>query len=207
MADSAGAPFTILTVCTGNICRSPLAEQLLAARLGAAGVPVTVTSAGTGALVGRAMPPEAAELSLRYGGEPAEHRARQLTAGMVEQADLVLTASREQRGEVVSLFPRASRYTFTLAQFARIASAVAEGVDSVPAADEAPNQSVTDALREYVATIAASRGYAPPPARALDDDIEDPYRQSRQVYERSGKAIDEAVTVAVAGLTSAIGRS
>ena len=55
----AAAP-RILIVCTGNICRSPLAEQLLRQNLTAAGIDAVVTSAGTRAMTGSAMTPEAA---------------------------------------------------------------------------------------------------------------------------------------------------
>ncbi|MDY7557708.1 hypothetical protein [Cryobacterium sp. 10C3] len=101
-APAAEPPFSILVVCTGNICRSPLAEQLLTTRLTNAGIPVLVTSAGTYAMVGKGMPDEAAALSVRYGGDPRAHVSRQLTARLVADADLVVTADREHRGEVVS---------------------------------------------------------------------------------------------------------
>lgn len=194
--------FSILVVCTGNVCRSPLAEQLLSARLSAAGIPVRVTSAGTRALVGRPMPEEIGALSLDYGGNPAEHVARQLTAEMVEDADLVLTATRDHRGEVVSLSPAASRHTFTLQQFARISQAAETRPLLEPVREDTGAPGARPALRGYVDSVAASRGYAPPPARAIDDDIEDPYRQSKQVYRRVARTIDEAVTSVVSALAA-----
>jgi protein-tyrosine phosphatase len=189
-------PFTILTVCTGNICRSPLAEQLLHARLTAAGVTVTVLSAGTNAMVGHGMTAEAAELSTHFGGEPAAHVARLLTEELIAGADLVLTATREHRSEVVSLHPRASRYTYTLNQFARLVAQV-ESPTVVP---------VERPLDTFVAEISATRGFAPPPASPTDDDIIDPYRQSQTVYDEAGKAIDAAVRIITRALASATGR-
>ena len=115
----AAAP-RILIVCTGNICRSPLAEQLLRENLRAAGIDAVVTSAGTHAMTGSAMTPEAATLSLQYGASTTEHVARQLTKKLIADADLVLTATRDHRREVVTLLPKATRYTFTLNQFARL---------------------------------------------------------------------------------------
>src|SRR5690606_19666664 len=82
---------TILTVCTGNICRSPLGEVLLRARL--SDLDVMVHSAGTHALVGRGMPEQARELALRHGASGADatgHKARLLTERLVQDADLVL---------------------------------------------------------------------------------------------------------------------
>ena len=111
--------FAILTVCSGNICRSPLAEQLLRAGL-SDWADLTVSSAGTIAMEGDKMPDEAAALSVRYGGSPSAHAARQLIEAQIRQADLVLGMSRDHRRAVVQLLPSASRYTFTLREFARL---------------------------------------------------------------------------------------
>ena len=97
--------FRILTVCSGNICRSPLAEQLL--RAGLAGIDgVSVGSAGTVALVGEGMTPEAQGLSVRFGAaDAAAHVARLLDEQAIRDADLVLGLAREHRRAVVELVP------------------------------------------------------------------------------------------------------
>ena len=175
--------FNILIVCTGNICRSPIAEQILRERLHQAAPDghFRVRSAGTQALVDRDMTPEALDQSQRYGGLKTSHVARQLTSELIEQADLVLTATRQHRGDVVSLLPRANRYSYTLTQLARLLATVEE-------AGEAPLVTPQTFLTE----IAASQGQFPPPPNPSDDDIEDPYRQSHEVYDRVGTAIDRA---------------
>lgn len=187
--------FTILTVCTGNICRSALAEQLLAVRLREAGINAVVRSAGTAAMTGHPMPDQAATLSVRYGGSPAAHRARQLDEETIAKADLVLTASREHRADVVSRSVRALRYTFTLNQFARIASAL---TDEDFRAITSP--------RELIEIVAAQRGFAPPLENPNDDDVVDPYRQSQDVYDASGTAIDRAVSKIVTAFVRATKR-
>ena len=75
--------FSILYVCTGNICRSPLAERLLTMRLDAAlgqrSSVFGVTSAGTHGWDGSEMDPAAASQLIRLGGDPAGFTGRQLT--------------------------------------------------------------------------------------------------------------------------------
>jgi len=188
MSESA---FNILVVCTGNICRSPIAEQLLRERLHqtAPGGLFRVGSAGTQALVDRGMTPEALDQSQRYGGATNNHRARQLTSELITEADLVLTATRQHRGDVVSLLPRANRYSYTLTQLARLLAPVAE-------AGEGPRVTPQTFLTE----IAASQGQFPPPPNPFDDDIEDPFRQSHEVYDRVGTAIDRATRIIAAAL-------
>lgn len=178
--------FTILVVCTGNICRSPLAEQLLRSRLASAGEPFRLLSAGTIADDGAPMEPDAATESQRYGGSPAHHRSRLLTPAQISAANLVLTATRAHRAAVVSLVPRASRYTFTLKEFAALVASIADQELS----------GLPDAM-SVVEAAAAQRGFA----QHVDDDIDDPYRQPAEVYARVGAEIDEAVRVAAAALT------
>lgn len=84
-----GTP-TVLTVCLGNICRSPTAAAAIDEAADAAGVPVTVTSAGTGSWhIGkppdRRMRAAAADEGLELTG-----RAQQVDAAMLAEADLVL---------------------------------------------------------------------------------------------------------------------
>lgn len=192
MTDATAAatrPFSVLFVCTGNICRSALGAQLLKARLDAAGVTagghlIRVSSAGTGMQPELVMPPEVFEQSRRFGGDPSGHVPRQLNRDIVADADLILTATREHRSDVARLLPRASRVTFTVPQFARLIA------ETEPAVD----------LWELVAEVAAERGLVPPPANPDDDDIEDPYRRTAETYERVGAQIDALIEVIVTHL-------
>lgn len=188
-----GKPFEILTVCTGNIARSPLVAQLLSVQLALPRTALVVGSAGTGALVGEPMTEQAAELSRRYGGNPVHHRARQVTSAMVESADLVLTATRQHRSDVVSLAPRAARYAFTLRQFARLVESLdQEGIAGPPGS---PTR-----LREVVRGAAGQRGFVAPLRDPDDDDLVDPFRQSQAIYDRVGAQIDTSVREVVGGL-------
>lgn len=182
-----GSPFVVLTVCSGNICRSPLAEQLLTSRLDDGPVVFHVSSAGTIAVDGDRMDELSAEESRRRGGLPDGHRSRLLRAGFVAESHLVLTATRAHRAEVVRLLPRASRFTFTLNQFARLLEAV-----------DADERGAWQDPEDVVASAAAMRGVVVPLDDESDDDIVDPYRQSPEVHERAARAIDDDVRVIVA---------
>ncbi|MGY4859435.1 arsenate reductase/protein-tyrosine-phosphatase family protein [Cryobacterium sp. AP23] len=187
--------FTVLIVCTGNICRSPVAERLLRAQTAARGLPVVVHSAGTQSMVGHDMTPEAAHLAAHYGADPAGHASQQLTEQLITDADLILTATREHRSKVVSLHPRAARYTYTLNQFVRLLPAAVESLtDPLVELVETPRPDLATQLRALVAEVAATRGFSPPPPHPDDDDIEDPYRQSTAVYARVGAILNSTVT-------------
>ncbi|MDO8337999.1 MAG: low molecular weight phosphatase family protein [Microcella sp.] len=193
--------FTILTVCTGNICRSPLAEQLLRSGLGS--VPgVRVRSAGSGALVGETMTEQAQALSRRFAGEGADvHLARQLSKEELRSADLVLGATREHRRAAVELLPRASRHTFTIREFARLAEALDDSdLRELTAAPSGPG----DRLRLFVELAATKRGIAVPPEEPEDDDIIDPYRRSDEVYEESAAQLVPAVQSIISSAIRAV---
>ncbi|HEY6099791.1 MAG TPA: low molecular weight protein arginine phosphatase [Anaeromyxobacter sp.] len=93
----------VLLVCTGNICRSPLAASLLERALKERGLEVTVTSAGTGAWDGAPASEGAYLVGLERGLDLSGHRARLLTRELVEGADLILTMARHHRARVDEL--------------------------------------------------------------------------------------------------------
>src|SRR5213593_4249684 len=94
----------ILLVCTGNICRSPLAAALLDRALAQRGSDgLEVASAGTGAWDGAPVSEGAYLVGLERGLDLSAHRARLLTRELIEQADLVLTMARHHRARVDEL--------------------------------------------------------------------------------------------------------
>ena len=95
---------SILVVCEGNICRSPVAEALLAKAL--EGRDVQVGSAGIRALVGHGMAKTAQEVLLRENGiDFTTHKARQADAEMLRKADLILTMEEFHARSVESIAP------------------------------------------------------------------------------------------------------
>jgi len=93
----------VLFVCTGNICRSPLASSLLERALKERGLDLTVSSAGTGAWDGAPASEGAYLVGLERGLDLSGHRARLLTRELVDQADLILTMARHHRARVDEL--------------------------------------------------------------------------------------------------------
>ncbi|PRY64647.1 protein-tyrosine phosphatase [Glaciihabitans tibetensis] len=182
--------FRVLFVCTGNICRSAIAEQVFRARYGSESV--AFASAGTGALVGAPMPEQAADISRRLGGDPQEHSGKQLSRAFVEAADVVIALTREHRSEIVRTLPRASRYTFTLREFARLMESYQGDAEARPLT-QGPGVSLADTLRSAVPILAAQRGYAEAPPTPDDDDVIDPYRRPQEIYDLSGAQISDAV--------------
>lgn len=187
--------FTVLTVCSGNIARSPLMALLLADRLGDR---ADVVSAGTIATPGEPMTDEALAVAARLGVDGREHRSQVLTAELIANADLVLVATREHRADVARLQPIASRRTFTLREFARLAVTVDTAtLGELPVgAERGP---------ELVRAVAARRGVVPPLVNPADDDIDDPFRRAEAVYDRVGAEIDSAVTTLVSVMAPADG--
>jgi protein-tyrosine phosphatase len=172
--------FTILAVCTGNVCRSPAVERLLTARLGPS---VRVGSAGTHALVGHSISEPMAALLRDSGMESDGFQARHLSEQLLRQSDLILPMTRAQRTIVVELWPPAVRRTFTLREFARLLSRVDPG--------ELPTGSPAERLRAAIPLASAQRGRE---RTAADlDDVVDPFRLSDAVYVDSFRQISSAV--------------
>jgi protein-tyrosine-phosphatase len=95
---------SVLFVCTGNICRSPLAEALLRRELAKRGADgITVSSAGTGAWEGAPASEGAYLVGLENGLDLSGHKARLLTRDIVRDAHVILTMSRHHRTRVQDL--------------------------------------------------------------------------------------------------------
>lgn len=180
-------PARILTVCTGNVCRSPYIERRLQHELDRAWGPgaVEVSSAGTGALVDAAMEPDALSRLGVAGGAGEDFRARAITRELVSDAQLVIVATRDHRGDVSRLYPRALSRIHALRDLAQLAEGVAD--------DELPGRTSARAwLDEVVSLIASKRGLRPP-LEPREADVVDPFRQGRDVFDTMSTQVEDAL--------------
>ncbi|NCA81725.1 MAG: low molecular weight protein arginine phosphatase [Opitutae bacterium] len=110
-----GGQKKVLVVCTGNTCRSPMAEGWLNRKL--AGKGWVAESAGVGAWGGDSASPEAVEVMREIGVDIAAHRTRALTKAAVDGACIVLAMSDGHRREIEHRFPEAAQKTFLVNSF------------------------------------------------------------------------------------------
>jgi len=107
---------SVLIVCIGNICRSPMAEAMLAAALPG----IAVSSAGTGALIGEPADEIAQALMIEHGLDIGAHRGRLVSTSMCQQADLILTMDEGQRRHIENTYPLTRGRVFRLAETAKL---------------------------------------------------------------------------------------
>ena len=109
----------ILFVCTGNTCRSPMAEELLRCMAKELQIDdLEVSSAGTDADAGLPASFGASMVIAERGGDLFNHAAVQLTADRAGDADLILTMTQAHRERVLQLCPEAAAKTYTLIGYA-----------------------------------------------------------------------------------------
>src|SRR5215831_8755795 len=111
------APIDILILCTGNICRSPMAEGMLRAKLEERGVAATVSSAGL-SFYGRPPTEEAMAVAEAYGVDITDHTSRMLHTEMLA-ADLIIAMERLHLREAVVLDSTVLERCFTLKELVR----------------------------------------------------------------------------------------
>lgn len=175
----------LVIVCTANICRSPLAEAMLAEaaaeRLGP-DAPVHLSSSGIHGLAGEPAAPLSADEATGRGLDLSGHVARVTDAEAVGRADLILTMTERHRGRIVRLHPAAARSTFTIREFARLTGALKplEG-----------DLSVRERVRFVTRLAHGARAYVARPSE--EEDVADPYGGPREGYIETADQLAELV--------------
>lgn len=107
---------TVLFVCTGNTCRSPMAEQIFNEQ--ARDLSAHASSAGLNAKPGSPINPQAADALTHLGYSTKEHRSTLVSTEAVEEADVILTFTENQKNELGQRFPAAIEKVFTISEYA-----------------------------------------------------------------------------------------
>lgn len=183
---------TILVVCTGNVCRSPYIERRLSAALSK--TDISVSSAGTGALVGSDMDSRVAHRLRELGLSSDGFEARQLTPEIARSADLILAATREHRSSIVRMESSVLRRTYALADFSDLTAHLSKtGMVVARRADGTSGNFV----RRVSDAAALGRGEIR--ARTRDEaEIVDPFRAPDKILERMVEQVDTLLPAVVA---------
>lgn len=182
------AVFSVLHVCTGNICRSPMSERILD---GLTGEEVYNHGAGISSYhEGDAMSADSARELEDRGFESAGHLARHIDRAQVEGSDLILVATAVHREYIAERFPEAVDRTFLVRQFGRIVEDLLKrrGDSAQPeSAAVLPGGDAVARGRALVALADERRGDHP------EDDLSDPWGLSRAVYSQIADQLEDAL--------------
>ena len=185
----------IMTVCTGNICRSPYAQLRLQQALDTVR-PDTfeVSSAGTHALVGEPVDPGSVRVLAERGVTADGFAARQLDERMLADVDIVLPLTTAHRKIVLSHSPRHLKRAYTVAELARLFDAAEEAQPwTERLAGMATPEERWAALPSH---LTRQRGLSR--AAEGEDDIADPYRQGPEAFDAMAADVDAAIERVVA---------
>jgi protein-tyrosine phosphatase len=177
------AGIEILTVCTGNVCRSPMAEAFLQRDVDALGVDVHVSSAGT-VRDGLAAAEEVVELLDKRGLDLELHRSRLVTADLLASSDLILGMTRDHVREAALRDFDCFARSFTLKEIVRRGSAIGPRHRDEPLESWIERASGGREPRDYLF--------------ADDDDIEDPIGRRFSFFKKTATEIEGLTTSLVA---------
>lgn len=165
-----------------------MAEQLLREKLALHEASnVQVSSAGVQAIEGADLDGGAKQVLEAHGHSFEHHVARQLTADIAADADLILTATGDHRTDVIRTLVRANRYTFTLKEFVNLASFKFD----LESEDGAEPKIQAKSLADKLADTVSARGYA---VELADADIADPYQLGQAAFESTLNELDPLIT-------------
>ncbi|WP_120003435.1 low molecular weight phosphatase family protein [Nesterenkonia muleiensis] len=181
------ATYTILAVCTGNICRSPAMERLLAHLLDDQ-PGIEVISGGTYAHDGEDMQAPVKRRLADYGADTEDFVAEQVTPEMIQRSDLILAATRVHVEDMLAEVPQAQERMFTHPEFGRLLESVTpEDLEAAVGAEAAAAQR----LAALIPLLNQARGRAGSQSR--DEDVVDPYMLPESVFDESFRQIREPI--------------
>jgi protein-tyrosine phosphatase len=171
-----------LFVCTANICRSPMAAALFAARMEGLADPVEVSSAGipsSGTLTSE-VPAEVREVMAPYGIQLEGHQSRSITEPMLKEVDLVIGMGRRHVQEAILLDPPCWPKAFMLKELVRLGTVVGP---------RGPDQGI----RSWIDSVHGDRTRASLAHRSTVDDVADPYGGTLAQYQSTAAELAQLV--------------
>lgn len=168
------AVLRILTVCTGNTCRSPMAAALLGRHLDAVGLEARIRSAGTLGWGERPATTHAVTVMAERGLDIVDHRSRRLEPDDLA-VDLVVAMTRDHAGAVVARDPALRSRVFLPAEFSRLGDGLA----------------VTGPPAEHVRRVGDGR--VGPVIGRPHEEIADPAGEPIEIYRATAERLDRAL--------------
>ena len=165
----------ILFVCTGNICRSAMAELLFNHHARQQGLEIKAHSSGTNAISGNSATDLAVDVLADRGIDLKDHRAQQLTSDQIVDSQIVIAMTRQHEAAIAKEDQLARSRTFLTGEISRIGSQIRP----------LKSQNLTDWLQ----VLNEARGGHMTTGR-LRDEIADPWGQPRDVYEQTAKRLE-----------------
>ena len=165
----------ILFVCTGNICRSAMAESLFNHHAQQQGLEIKAHSSGTDATPGNSATDLAVDVLADRGIDLKDHRARQLTSDQISDSQIVIAMTRQHEAAIAKEDQPARSRTFLTGEISRIGSQIG----SIKSQN----------LEDWLQVLNEARGGHMTTGR-LRDEIADPWGQPRGIYEQTAKRLE-----------------
>lgn len=176
---------SIVFVCTGNICRSPMASAFATKIIGQRHLEVEIASAGV-LEAGHIPTRDGIEAMSEHGLDISQHLSSTMQERLVPPPNLVIAMAREHSRRIADLWPELWPRTFTLKEFVRLATHTGP---------RPPEENV----EAYLARVGGHRRISQLASMvSREDDVEDPIGRGLNTYRNCAQEIQELVSVLMA---------